>query len=98
MLVIKKNGTKEDFDLNKVYSAIQKSAKRVLHILDNEELSIFADKFIQEIQKLDEKEVDVQQIHNIVEKVLSDVLPDVAESYKSYRDHRKQMAKMFEEV
>lgn len=96
MLVIKKDGTKESYDYNKVLKAINKSAERVMHKLTDKEL----DAFSSEMEKLigTKNEISVNEIHFAVEAALESVLPNVAKAYKDYRNYKTDFVYMLDDV
>ena len=96
MLIIKKDGTKELFDNNKILKAINKSADRVMHKITDSELAEFMDK----LQSLigDRVEVAVNEMHYAVEAALENVMPDVAKSYKDYRNYKTDFVYMLDDV
>lgn len=96
--VIKKDGTKEEFNVQKVIVAVNKSAYRALIKFTREELD-FICKFVEE--KVDEmglQEIPISQMHNIVESALEKVNPVVAKSYRDYRNYKQDFVQMLDEV
>ena len=73
--VIKKDGTKEDFNVQKVIVAVNKSAYRALIKFTEEDLD-FICKFVEEeVQKMGVEEIRIAQMHNVVEGALEKVNP-----------------------
>lgn len=96
--VIKKDGTKEDFNVKKVVVAVNKSAYRALVTFSEEDLD-FICKFVEEkVQEMDISEVRIAQMHNIVEGALERVNPVVAKSYRDYRNYKQDFVQMLDEV
>ena len=96
--VIKKDGTKEDFNVQKVVVAVNKSAYRALVAFTQEELD-FICKFVEEkVQRMGLTEVPIAQMHNIVESALEKVNPVVAKSYRDYRNYKQDFVQMLDEV
>ncbi len=96
--VIKKDGTKEDFNVQKVVVAVNKSAYRALITFTEEELG-FICRFVEEkVQKMGLTEVKIAQMHNIVEGALERVNPTVAKSYRDYRNYKQDFVQMLDEV
>ena len=96
--VIKKDGTKEEFNVQKVVIAVNKSAYRALTKFTQEELN-FICRFVEE--KVDEMgltEIPIAQMHNIVEGALEKVNPVVAKSYRDYRNYKQDFVQMLDEV
>lgn len=96
--VIKKDGTKEEFNVQKVIIAVNKSAYRVLITFTREELD-FICKFVEEkAEQMKTKEIQISQMHNIVEGALEKVNPLVAKSYRDYRNYKQDFVQMLDEV
>lgn len=97
-VIIKKDGTKEPYDFNKILMAINKSASRVL--------TDFTDGEIQNIKAYVEKtireskltEIEIPMMHNIVENALDKVNPDIADSYRSYRNYKIEFVDMMNKI
>ena len=65
--VIKKDGTKEEFNVEKIVRAVNKSASRILYHFTEEEIS-FICKFAQDkAMSLGQEVISIQDMHNIVE-------------------------------
>ncbi|GAB5614900.1 anaerobic ribonucleoside-triphosphate reductase [Faecalimonas hominis] len=96
--VIKKDGTKEDFNVQKVIVAVNKSAYRALIKFTEEDLD-FICKFVEEeVQKMGVEEIRIAQMHNVVEGALEKVNPVVAKSYRDYRNYKQDFVQMLDEV
>ncbi|MCI8893114.1 MAG: anaerobic ribonucleoside-triphosphate reductase [Lachnospiraceae bacterium] len=96
--VIKKDGTKEAFNVQKVVVAVNKSAYRALVKFTDEELDYIC-KFVEEkVTDMGFKEVKIAQMHNIVEGALEKVNPIVAKSYRDYRNYKQDFVQMLDEV
>lgn len=88
MKVIKRDGTIESFDRNKIISAICKSAKRVGVFIKEEDKKKVCDYVETTVYPADIVQVD--RLHNLVEMILTSILPDVAKSYKDYRNYKAE--------
>ncbi len=96
--VVKKDNTLEDFDVQKVVNAVNKSAARVMYNFTSEELN-FICKFVTDKALSTEKdEITIAQMHNIVESALEATNPAVAKSYKDYRNYKQDFVHMLDEV
>ncbi|MCR4955923.1 MAG: anaerobic ribonucleoside-triphosphate reductase [Lachnospiraceae bacterium] len=96
--VIKKDGTREAFNVQKVVTAVNKSAYRALITFTQAELE-FICKFVEEkIQDLEINEVPIATMHNVVEGALERVNPLVAKSYRDYRNYKQDFVAMLDEV
>ncbi len=96
--VVKKDGTKEAFNVQKVVVAVNKSAYRALIRFTDEELK-FICRFVEEkVDDLDITEVPIAQMHNVVEGALEKVNPVVAKSYRDYRNYKQDFVQMLDDV
>lgn len=98
MYVIKKDGTKEEFNPNKIVTAVSKSAERVLLKLTEEQLQLIKLKATQMARALNCEEIPISKIHSIVEKTLDLVDPEVAKSYRDYRNYKTDFIEMMDDV
>ena len=88
MQVIKKNGTTEDFNFEKIVNAITKSSDRIGHKFLKKEIKKI--KSLIQIEVEDYDTISVEQLHGLVEKTLQYVNKDVAMSYMNYRNYKKE--------
>lgn len=96
--VIKKDGTREDFNLQKVVVAVNKSAERAMVHFTQEEIA-FICRFVQDkVEELDENRIPIFQMHNLVEGALERVNPAVAKSYRDYRNYKQDFVQMLDDV
>ena len=96
--VVKKDGTKEDFNVQKVVVAVNKSAYRAL-ITFTQEVLDFICQFVEEkVKEMQITEVPIATMHNIVEGALERVNPIVAKSYRDYRNYKQDFVQMLDEV
>jgi ribonucleoside-triphosphate reductase len=98
MRIVKKDGSKETFNVEKVICAINKSAKRVLIKFTDDELQYVCDFVTKKAQELNKEDITVSDMHNIVETVLDNINPKVAKSYRDYRNYKQDFVKMLDEV
>lgn len=98
MKVVKKDNTKEPFNVQKVVIAVNKSAFRALVKFTDEEID-FICRFVQdEARKMGKEEIEISEMHNIVEGALERVNPKVAKSYRDYRNYKQDFVQMLDEV
>ena len=95
--VLKKNGSIQDFDGEKIKKAINKSAKRVLIELTEEEQNKVVN-IIKKRLQYNTTPIPVSTLHNMVECALDDVNQKVAKSYREYRDNKSSFASMLDKV
>lgn len=98
MKVVKKDNTKEPFNVQKVVIAVNKSAFRALVKFTDKEID-FICRFVQdEARKMGKEEIEISEMHNIVEGALERVNPKVAKSYRDYRNYKQDFVQMLDEV
>ena len=96
--VVKKDGSKEEFNVQKIVVAVNKSAYRALVKFTQEELD-FICKFVEEsVRKLGIEDIQIAQMHNVVEGALERVNPAVAKSYRDYRNYKQDFVQMLDDV
>ena len=94
--IIKKDGTKEPFNEEKIIKACKKAAVRTLHTLTDDELTKIISAVREYCSELNE--VPIEQVHNIVESVLQKVNKKVANCYRAYRNYKIDFVKMLDDV
>lgn len=98
MFVIKKDGTREEFDVQKIIRAVNKSASRIMYQFDKEEEKFICDFALERAKKLNKEEITIAEMHNIVEGALEQVNPSVAKSYRDYRNYKHDFIHMMDDV
>ena len=96
--IIKKDGSKEKYNFQKIVKAVTKSANRVMITLSDEDLSTLAKLIKNSLKSLKQNEIDIAQIHSIVESALETLNPKIAKSYKDYRNYKKDFVHMLDKV
>ena len=96
--VIKKDHTREAFNIQKVVTAVNKSANRVLYTFTDDELKSICDHVEGYIRDHAMTDVQIWQMHNIVESALEAVRPEVAKSYRDYRNYKQDFVGMLDSV
>ena len=96
--VIKKDGSKEPFDFQKIKNAIDKSAYRALTKFTDCDISKIEQFVITECDSFGVEELPVAIMHNIVEMALEQVKPAVAKSYRDYRNYKQDFVHMMDDV
>lgn len=94
--IIKKKGSLEDFDENKIKVAITKSAERVMVTLSEDEKNQVVKEVLSSIE--DSSNIPILTMHNLVETALDKVNEKVAKSYREYRDNKASFARMLDKV
>lgn len=98
MRVIKKDHTKENFNVQKVVNAVNKSAFRVLVKFTDEEKDFICKFVTEEAARMGKEDIEISEMHNIVEGALERVNPKVAKSYRDYRNYKQDFVEMLDEV
>lgn len=101
LVVIKKDGSTQPFDENKVVNAVSKSAERVMYTFSNEEIHKIkteSKRLAQNKADLTDGEITINSMHSIVESILDDISPAVAKSYKEYRNYKVDFCEMLDSV
>ena len=96
--VIKKDGTKEDYDVQKVVKAVKKSAARMLVEFSDKELEDICNYVNWSVLESRQNEIEIFKMHCIVENALENVNPKVAKSYRNYRDYKIDFVNMLDKV
>ncbi len=96
--MIKKDGTHEEFNVQKVIDAVGKSAYRALTKFSEEENAFICQKVVDKVNELDVDEIPIPIMHNIVESALEEVKPIVAKSYRDYRNYKQDFVRMLDDV
>lgn len=100
MKVIKKDGTLEEYDEQKIINACNKAARRAMVELTPQEYATIVNDVWEKIEENyeDDSEIEIYDMHNIVEAVLEEDFPIVAKMYKEYRNYKKDFVHMMDKV
>lgn len=105
MKVIKKDGTLQDYNEQKIINACNLAANRSLITLSNNDYVAICNRVIDIIseedyfdESLQEDVIPVADMHVIVEKVLIELHKEAGESYRQYRNYKQDFVKMLDEV
>lgn len=96
--VIKKDGTFEDYDFQKIVSAVNKSASRVMVKFSDNDYDKLQKVVLEAIQQAGGETIDIKDIHNVVENALDKVNPRVAKSYREYRNYKTTFVNILDKV
>ena len=96
--VIKKDHTKEAFNVQKVVVAVNKSAYRALVTFTEKEIDFICRCVEDKVLELGKPEVHISEMHNVVEGALEKTNPLVAKSYRDYRNYKQDFVQMLDEV
>lgn len=98
IVVLKKDGTKEEFNPDKIKVAVTKSAQRVMIELTESQKQEIADDVERTLESLGYEEVTVDTMHNLAESALEAFNPSIAKSYRHYRNYKKDFVHILDEV
>ena len=96
--VIKKDGSTEAFNVQKVIDAVGKSAYRALTKFSEEENRQICQYVVDKVDEIDNDLIPIPVMHNIVESALEQVKPIVAKSYRDYRNYKQDFVRMMDDV
>ncbi|MBS4760591.1 MAG: anaerobic ribonucleoside-triphosphate reductase [Clostridium sp.] len=96
--IIKKDGTKEEYDVQKVVAAIKKSAARMLVDFTEKEIKDITDFVDKSVLETKQTEIEIFKMHCIVENALEALNPKVAKSYRNYRNYKIDFVNMLDKV
>lgn len=101
--VRKKSGNLQDWDPDKIINAVKKSADRICTKLTDSEKELLIETVEGRValESFEDDIIPVEIVHSIVEGALDEIRPDVARSYKDYRNwvkrNAEQMKKIYED-
>ncbi len=98
MRVVKKDNTKEEFNVQKVVTAVNKSAYRALVKFTDEDIAFICKFVTEQAESMGKEDIQIAEMHNIVEGALERVNPKVAKSYRDYRNYKQDFVQMLDEV
>ena len=96
--VVKKDNTKEDFNVQKVIKAVDKSAHRALIEFTPTEHEFICKYVESKVNAMNKEEIFISEMHNMVESALEQTNPLVAKSYRDYRNYKQDFVHMLDEV
>lgn len=96
--VIKKDGSLEAFNVQKVINAVGKSAYRALTKFTDEEKRRICQIVVDKVDELGDEQIPIPVMHNIVESALEATRPLVAKSYRDYRNYKQDFVRMMDDV
>lgn len=107
--VIKKDGTLEEFNEQKIINACDKAASRALVTFSNDDYKNIIEKVFDEIitENFDDEddeskesitEIPVVFLHAAVERALIDLYPNVGQCYQQYRNYKLDFVSMMDNV
>ena len=97
IIIVKTNGYQEKFNPDKIKRAIDTSAERVMVTL-TEEAKDEVVSIVEKLLRTQTTNPTIEQVHSCVEVALEKVNPLVAKSYREYRDYKKDIVHILDEV
>lgn len=98
MVIIKKDGTTEEYNEQKIINACDLAAKRALVRLTQEDYQDICNGVWEKLVENNLENTEICEMHNIVETVLEERFPAVAKSYREYRNYKKDFVHMMDKV
>lgn len=101
MMVIKKDGTTQPFNVDKVVTAVKKSAERVMYKFSDDEIEYIktnVTKRAEEKADITDGFITISTMHLLAETVLDHINPDVAKSYREYRNYKVDFCEILDSV
>lgn len=96
--IIKKDGTLEDYNEQKIIDACNKAARRAMVELSDQDYEVICNAVWDKLVENDLEDTEIYDMHNIVEAVLEEHYPIVAKMYKEYRNYKKDFIHMMDKV
>ena len=96
MKVIKKDGSIEPFNPNKIIGAISKATRRCMTSISTDKLNNIIEVIEEVASKLDA--ISIAQIQHLVVKELYKLDETVASAYDSYKNYKTDLSALFDEV
>ena len=100
MVVNEDDGTLEACNGPKMIDACTKAARRAVYELTDSDYATIVNDVWERISENDDGDTDIQiyDMHNVVESELEDEFPIVAKVYKEYRNYKKDVVHMMGKV
>lgn len=98
MQIVKKDGTTEQYNEQKIIDACNKAARRAMVNLSDDDYQIICNAVWEKLVENDLEETEIYEMHNIVEAVLEEHYPLVGKMYKEYRNYKKDFVHMMDKV
>ncbi len=98
VVIVKKDGTEEKYNAEKIKKAVSKSSSRVLVSFTQDDLNTIVAIVEREIKDSGLKCVPIAEMHHFVEGALEESFPKVAKSYRDYRNYKHDFVNMLDEV
>ncbi len=91
LYVVKRDGRKVEFDAVKISNAIKGAAEEIAFDMKESEIMSLTQRVIKKIEDSHKKEISVEDIQNLVERVLIDNnFNEIGYAYSNYRKERNK--------
>ena len=98
MKVLKKDNTQEEYNFQKIRNAVTKSASRVMITLDDTDFERLQKVVEGKLEDLELEVISIADMHSIVESALEEFNPQIAKSYRDYRNYKADFIHMMDAV
>lgn len=98
MQVIKKDGTLEEYNEQKIINACNNAARRAMIKLSENDYQSICALVWEKLVENDLEDTEIYEMHNIVESALDELFPTVAKTYRDYRNYKKDFVHMMDKV
>ena len=98
MNIIKKDGTLEQYDEQKIINAVHKASERVMIELNDNDFLKVCTMVWNRLVENDLNDTEIYEMHHIVESVLEEFNPLIAKSYRDYRNYKTDFVHMLDKV
>ena len=95
--IIKKDGSLQEFTPEKIEIAVSKSAERACVSLTDEDMKLIVLN-VRDVLEKKNNDIKVSELHNIVENAVEEVNKNVANSYREYRNYKKDFSTILDRV
>lgn len=101
IIVLKKDGSTQPFNIDKVIAAVSKSAERVMYAFSEDEINKIKNivtKKAKEKAEFTDGIITINTMHSIAECALDEINPKIAKSYREYRNYKIDFCEILDSV
>ena len=98
VVIIKKNGSHEKWNSEKIIRAVNKSANRALITFTNEEQEQILNLVKEKLSRLNKDKIAIFEMHSAVEYALGKVNEEVAKAYKDFRNYKTEIGEIMDQI
>ena len=96
--IIKKSGKYEPWNYDKIIRAVDSAAERAHYVMTPTDEKKLLISLYEKILASNLTEISVADIHDMVEKSLDNIVPEVSEEYRNYRNYKVNFTEMMNSV